>query len=274
MKRIRVVFAICAAFLFSIGAHAQSKEIIILAHRGGCGEGMENTMTSFKRSLDAGIRAFEIDVRITKDGKIVLQHDDTLKRTSGVDKMVEDMTEKELREITLNDGSKLAFLDEFLKLMSNYQGLYIEFEMKCRKYSKELLIDSGYCDKVAQAVLKAEPKGSTYCLSSFDTRALRYIKERYNNAKTIYITKQGCTEQTIKIAEAIGANRVAARLEKTTYEDMKHAHEKGFIVNLWPGRSDDTIIRAWALGADVHCTDYPIRLTKYAKENCKWMSIK
>jgi glycerophosphoryl diester phosphodiesterase len=121
MKNLRM-FAVALLSLIATSAFAQQKEIILLAHRGGCGEGMENVEGTFKKSLEAGIRAFEIDVRITKDGKIVLQHDNTLKRTAGIDRKVEDMTEKELREVTLKDGSKLFFLDEFLKLMGKYPG--------------------------------------------------------------------------------------------------------------------------------------------------------
>ena len=258
--------------LIATSAMAQSSEIIILAHRGGCGEGMENVEGTFRKSLDANIKAFEIDLRLTKDNKIVLQHDATLKRTSGIERAVEDMTEKELREVTLNDGSKLMFLDEFLTLMSNHKGLYIEFELKCKHYEEEML--KRYCDIVAKMVMEAEPKGSSYCISSFDTRALRYIKTTYPNTDIIYITKEGCTAETLNIASAVGAKRVAARLNKTTQDDMKMAHERGFIVNLWPGRSDDTIVRAWALGADVHCTDYPIHLTDYTKKNCKWINLK
>ncbi|MBR1962383.1 MAG: glycerophosphodiester phosphodiesterase, partial [Alistipes sp.] len=187
---------------------------------------------------------------------------------------VEDMTEKELREVTLTDGSKLMFLDEFLDLMTKHEGLYIEFEMKTTKYSDELLYGSGYLDKVAKAVLKAEPKGSTYCMTSFDTRALRYIKEKYPTAKLTYLTKEACDEKSLAIAEALGVKRIACRLEKTSYNGMKLAHKKGFIVNLWPGKNVGSFVRAWALGADIHCTDFPITVKKFAAEQTSWLKVK
>ena len=258
----------------TICGYAQSKDIILLAHRGGAGEGMENTIGTFQRTLDAGIKAYEIDVRITKDGKIVLQHDDTLKRTAGVDKRVEDMTEKELREITLKDGSKLCFFDEFLKLMSKRPGLFVEVELKCRKYSDEFIYGTGYLDKVAKAILKWQPKGSNYVMTSFDARALRYVKEHYPSIETGYITSKGLNKETIAIAEAIGAKRMAAHINRTSRDDMNLAHKKGILVNLWPGGKDDSLLRAWALGADIHCTDYPATLIEYAKKNCPWLTIK
>ncbi len=265
-------FAVALLTLVSTVATAQTNEIILLAHRGGCGEGMENVEGTFVKSLEAGIKAFEIDVRITKDGNIVLQHDDTLKRTAGIDKRVEDLTEKELREITLNDGSKLMFLDEFLRLMSSHTGLFIEFEMKCKKYDEALL--NIYCDKVAKAVMKAQPEGSIYAMTSFDVRALRIIKAKYPTADLGLITGEGCTRETVKIAEALGVKRIAARLDKTSRADMKYAHKKGMKVNLWPGRDDFSLVRAWSIGADIHCTDYPAHLKEFTKTNCPWLEIK
>lgn len=273
MKLLRL-FAIAVLTLASVSTFAQKNEIILLAHRGGCGEGMENTIGTFEKTLALGIKAIEIDVRITKDGKIVLQHDGTLKRTAGVDKRVEDMTEKELREITLNDGSKLCFFDEFLKLMSKHPGVLVEVELKCRKYTDEFIYGSGYLDKIAKAIIKSQPKGSNYVMTSFDARALRYVKEHYPSIETGYITSKGVNRETIAIAEAIGAKRMAAHINRTTYEDMKLAHKKGILVNLWPGRSDESILRAWALGADIHCTDIPAHMLDHSGKNYPWLTIK
>lgn len=272
MKRFIKVALLCATALISTNVYAQPNEMLILAHRGGMGEGQENVESSFKRSLEAGIKAYEMDVRLTKDGKIVLQHDNTLKRTAGVDRPVEEMTEKELREVTLKDGSKLMFLDEFLDLMTKHDGLYIEFELKSKKYNEEVL--SVYLDKVAKAVLKAEPKGSTYCLTSFDTRALRYLKEKYPTAKLTYLSKNACDKKSLAIAEELGVKRIACRVEKTSLNGIKLAHEKGIIVNLYPGRGVESAILAWALGADIHCTDYPITVSEFAKKNSEWLKSK
>jgi glycerophosphoryl diester phosphodiesterase len=273
MKSLKL-FALAALTLITAAATAQKNEITLLAHRGGCGEGMENVESTFKKSLAAGIKAFEIDVRISKDGKIVLQHDGTLKRTAGIDRKVEDMTEKELREVTLKDGSKLMFFDELLKLFKNYPGLFLEIEMKSSKYSDEFLYSTGYADKIAKMALKAKPAASTYVFTSFDTRPLRYIKEHYPAAETGLITGAGVNHETIAIALAIGATRMAAHIDKTSRADMDRAHRKGLLVNLWPGKSDNSLLRAWALGADIHCTDYPSHMLDYAKKTCPWLTIK
>ena len=122
--------------------------------------------------------------------------------------------------------------------------------------------------------LKAKPAESTYVFTSFDTRPLRYIKEHYPESETGLITGEGVNHETIAIALAIGAKRMAAHINKTSRADMDRAHRKGLLVNLWPGKSDDSLLRAWALGADIHCTDYPSHMLDYAKKNCPWLTIK
>ena len=106
------------------------------------------------------------------------------------------------------------------------------------------------------------------------------LRDFYGTTQVVIETEEmmkaikGLNKETIAIAEAIGAKRIAAHINRTSRDDMKLAHKKGILVNLWPGGKDDSLLRAWALGADIHCTDYPAELTKYAKKNCPWLTIK
>ena len=61
-----------ALMLVSFAGYAQEQEIRLFSHRGGRLEFDENTMSAFQASYDAGYRGFEIDVRLTKDGKMLL----------------------------------------------------------------------------------------------------------------------------------------------------------------------------------------------------------
>ena len=111
-------------------------------------------------------------------------------------------------------------------------------------------------------------------MTSFDARVLRYIRTKYPNADLGYITSEGCTPEVIKLAKAIGVKRLATNINKTSREGINLAHKNGMTVNLWPGREDYSIVRAWALGADVHCTDYPIKISNLTHENYKWITVK
>ena len=73
------------------------------AHRGFSGQYPENTMLAFKKAWEAGADGIELDVQMTKDGQVVVIHDENLLRTTGVDKKVCDCT---LSEITKIKASK------------------------------------------------------------------------------------------------------------------------------------------------------------------------
>jgi len=87
---------------------------LVLAHRGLAGPGApENTIRAFLSALDAGATHLETDVQVTKDGVAVLFHDDDLKRMSGINKKISELTLLELREVRI-DGQAIPTLIEAL----------------------------------------------------------------------------------------------------------------------------------------------------------------
>ncbi len=69
------------------------------AHRGFSGNYPENTLLAFQKALDAGCEGIEFDVHLTKDGQIVIIHDETIDRTSAEHGWVKDMTYEELCQV-------------------------------------------------------------------------------------------------------------------------------------------------------------------------------
>lgn len=90
--------------------------MIIIGRRGAAGLGPENTLESMRAGIEAGTHALHIDVRATGDGVAVLLHDNNLKRTHGVDELVQYITYKELAIFTSNQPVPTLdqALDEFL----------------------------------------------------------------------------------------------------------------------------------------------------------------
>jgi len=72
------------------------RQISLIAHRGGAGEGYENTIQAFKKAVAIGAGMLELDVHLTKDGEVVVAHDSMLKRLTGVDKNIRDLNLAEL----------------------------------------------------------------------------------------------------------------------------------------------------------------------------------
>jgi glycerophosphoryl diester phosphodiesterase len=94
-------------------------KIKIIGHRGAAGLELENTVTSLKRASNMPVYAIEIDVRITKDGKLVLCHDGDLQRVANDSRRISNLTLKELQSIPLLDGSRLLTLSQALRVIGS-----------------------------------------------------------------------------------------------------------------------------------------------------------
>src|SRR5690606_40894459 len=90
----------------------------------------ENTMEAFRACYEKGIRGFETDIRMTKDGVLVILHDDSLDRTYNASGAVESKMAAELKDVVSKKGQRFLFLDEFLDYFADKPGVYIELEMK------------------------------------------------------------------------------------------------------------------------------------------------
>jgi glycerophosphoryl diester phosphodiesterase len=90
-----------------------------VGHRGAKAYEIENTLESFKKAIELGANAIELDVRKSKDGKLVIIHDDNLKKVFGKDILVNQATLKELKQLTENKiptiEEALEFIDKKLK---------------------------------------------------------------------------------------------------------------------------------------------------------------
>lgn len=111
-------------------------EIINFAHRGASGVCPENTMASFRKALELGATGIETDVQMTKDGRLVLIHDETLKRTTGAEGLVKDYTFVELRKLDAGSwfgnefrGERIPVLEELLELTRD-KGTMVNIELK------------------------------------------------------------------------------------------------------------------------------------------------
>jgi glycerophosphoryl diester phosphodiesterase len=247
-----------AGFSKSIPCAAQERGPIILAHRGGAHQFEENTLEAFRACYERGIRGFETDVRMTKDGALVILHDDSLDRTHNATGAVEDQTAADLEGVLTKKGRKLLFLDEFLAYFADKPDVYIELEMKTS--NKSLYPDERvqeYCRALYAAAEARKAKGSTYVYSSFDDRPLKGIEALEANAPLSLIASKPCSAEFIKRAKELGADRIACQLAGTSRTAVQEAHKSGLLVNCWPGRSPPDYHMAIGLGADVHCTDIP-----------------
>ena len=97
----------------------------IIGHRGAAGLALENTLSSIRTALHAGVDVIEIDIRLTKDLHFVLSHDPSLRRVGGNSARISSLTLQEIQQIRLNNGEKPPTLRQAYH-EANGQALFIE----------------------------------------------------------------------------------------------------------------------------------------------------
>lgn len=266
MNPIKLLSSVLLAVSLLHTASAEEKaRPFHFAHRGGAFEFEENTLTAFRGSYEAGIRGCELDIRMTKDGELVILHDDSLQRTHKGEGPVEHLTAAEARKIvSRKQGEPMLFLADFLKYFSDKPGMYIEFEMKTRNaglYPDSRITE--YAEKIHAAVTAKVPQGSTYVFTSFDPRPLKAVKKIDPAAEIMFIKGGPLTPEILLAAKEIGAKRVACKMEGTTRLAVKDAQKQGFIVTGWPGHTLEDYFLGLGLGVDAICTDIPVAVQKH-----------
>lgn len=142
---------------------------LFIAHRGlHCIENgiPENSISAFKKAVEKGY-AIENDVHLTKDGQVVVFHDDTLLRACGVDKKICETTLAELKNFRLfGTNEKIPTLEECLSVIDAKVPLLIE--LKVDKNAKEL------CSAVNKILMQYN---GVYFIQSFYPQALLWYKK-------------------------------------------------------------------------------------------------
>jgi glycerophosphoryl diester phosphodiesterase len=106
-----------------------STTFLIIGHRGAAGLEPENTIRSFKRALEIGVDAIELDVYCVDD-RIVVIHDDTLERTTNGRGEVMATSYDALRKLDAGKGERIPTLDEVLELAGDRVTVNIELKGK------------------------------------------------------------------------------------------------------------------------------------------------
>jgi len=272
MKRL----VLALVLIFSTTAvFAQTQQVRVFSHRGGRMEFDENTLSAFEASYQNGYRGYETDVRMTKDGQLVILHDSSIERTSDGKGNVEEMTAAEIRKFKSKKGNEILFLDDLMKWIDSKGDItYVEFELKTSPkelYPEEILYK--YVDKLYSTVMKNKPEGATYLFTSSDYRGLKYLQVKYPKAELLLITTKPCCDETIALCKSVGISRLGAKMDGTSRKAVKEAHKQGLIVSLWPGNTVDDFAYGVYVGADFLCTDIPVAVKSFAQSKMPWVNV-
>lgn len=231
---------------------------VIFAHRGACAHAPENTLASFELAVEHQANAVELDAKLSKDGQVMVIHDQTVDRTTDGHGTVNQMTCADLKALDAGSkfnsrytGEKVPTLDEVFEHVG--QKLLVNVELT--NYSSR---NDDLVEKVVQ-VVKRQNMQKRVLFSSFLPKNLK-------------IARQLLPETPVAILCLPGLGGVVTRsfLLRSTSPDIIHPYlsdvNQGFVnrehkfgrrVHVWTVNSDEDLARMLSLGVDGIFTDDP-----------------
>ena len=209
----------------------------IYGHRGASGYAPENTLEAFRLAAEMGADGVELDVHLSRDGEVVVTHDEKIDRVSDGTGYVKDYTLTELKRFRFNRThpeymqAAIPTLREVFELLGP-TGLHVNVELK-----------TGYIDRVLY--------------SSFNHRSLTKIKE-IDPSLPCGLLYELVMIEPWEYAASRGMNALHPHLSELRYPDLvPEAHRRGLEVNPWTVNSEEDILACAKAGADRIITNYP-----------------
>ena len=244
---------LCLLGLVWVGLHSQrlSQEIVVTSHRGYSAAAPENTIPAFKMSIASGAEYAELDVQMTKDGVAVLTHDTNLRRCTGLDANVYDLTYAEIEQLDAGSffskrfaGTKIPTLKQVLRLCKGRIKLNIEIKPSAATPTLEaevvrLIREEGFAEDC------------TVTSKSLDT--LAQIKILAPEIRTGYITHSGF----LGFHDQRDVDFYSIENGSITVLTVWQAHLRGKTVSAWTVNRQEEIDRMIRLGVDDIITDNP-----------------
>ena len=259
-----VIVVVCAVSLFFSGPKrfAQIRWMLdtnggvpmIMAHRGYSAKAPENTLPAFKMCMDEGFSAAELDVQMLGDGTIIVMHDDNLKRTTGLNKNVWEVTYDEIRDLDNGaffdkafEGTRIPTLDEVLKLAgSGDTKLYLNIEIKRNGH------DEGITQKVVDIILENDYLNNCD-ITSQDYSTLEEVRKINPYVLTAYTSVVGMGDlESLDAADIISIQETFA-----TFENVERLHRAGKRVFVWTVNEKETMKKLVSLNVDAILTNDP-----------------
>lgn len=235
--------------------------VIKIAHRGASGSYPENTRLAFEKAIEARVDMIEIDCQLSKDGHVVVFHDERLNRTTGAKGTVKGKTLRQLKKLDVGSWLKESFKGERILTLEEVLGILagkvdLNLDIKSAPHGplgielKILFILSHY-DYLGRAIL-----------SSFDYRSLRRVRELAPEARIAVLYGKETGENPFEVAREIHAYSVHVEKELAAPAFLERAEQLGLKRFVWTVNEVAEMERFISLGVDGIITDFPERFWK------------
>lgn len=231
------------------------RKIFVVGHRGVPSLAPENTLPSFLKAIELGIDFIELDVRFTKDKKIVIMHDPFVDRTTNGSGRVSELNFEDIRRLDAGGwyseeyrGVKVPEFEEVLNAISGKIGLIIHIK------------EDGLEKPVVDLLEKYNVVNKSMVLS-YPWNIIKRVKELNPYITTIGDLLNPTKEELFK-AILFYANIVSIHKDKLNKNFVRLCHSRGILVNTWTINSISDIEKSIECEVDFITSDFPHKILK------------
>ena len=238
----------------------------IFAHRGFSGKYPENTMLAFEKAIAEGVDGIELDVQLTKDGEVVIIHDEKIDRTTDGEGYVVDYTYEELSKFDASyiyrgkmGFNKIPTLREYFELVKDLDIITnIELKTGINEY---LGIEEKVWDLIQEFKLQDK-----IIISSFNHFSVMRMKKIAPNMKYGFLSEDWIIDAG-KYTHSHGIQCYHPRFNNLIPEVIEELKSYGLEINTWTVNLESDMRYLISHKIDVIIGNYPDLAKKIINEN-------
>ena len=235
------------------------------AHRGFSEQYPENTMLAFEKALEAGCEGIELDVQLTKDGRIVIIHDEAIDRTSDRKGLVKDLTYEELSEADFSyrfRGSvafqKIPTLREYFTLVQ-HRNIMTNIELKTGVWEYEGI------EQLVYELIRAFHMEEKVIISSFNHHSVMRMKTIAPQIPCGFLSETWILDAGHYVSSR-GVEAYHPQFRMLTEPETADLRAHGVRINTWNVNEPEDIRAMILLGVDGIISNYPDRVASLLRE--------
>ncbi len=225
-----------------------SRSALRIGHRGAAGHAPENTLAAIRAGLSLGVDYVEVDIQRTRDGRLIVMHDESVDRTTNGTGMVSEMTWQVLQHLDAGHGEHVPTLEAVLDAANRHAGVMLE--IKAAGIGPDVY-------RVVQALQFSGP----VIYASFLHPEIAAIRATDAQATTLALI-EGITTPSAAFALEAKATIVGMDIESATHSFVAALHHAGLQVFVYTANQPQQIEHALHLNVDGIISDYPERIPR------------
>lgn len=242
--------------------------MIFYGHRGAKGEAPENTLAGFRHAWRHGVRCFELDLVLSRDGRPVIVHDLSPERTTGQKGKIADYTAAELADMDARRNATywpnkvgIPSLETLLDEFPEMEHLQLEVKKDSRQRLNVL------CNRLTEIVQRRNLYHRVVVTSS-DSWFLRQARRRDKNIRIGLVADRKFPKPT-RIAARLHCNYLCIGWRLCSPSLVEEAHRRNMHVSTWTVNRIHDMLELEQQGVDSIITDFPTSALIYFENRAK-----